>query len=102
MNQQQTKTIDLLIGTWCIENRRPLLHNDSDFRPMTRHLGLIELPMTESGPSKFEAVFEAEPGYDQMVVGAAKKWTYQPAMVDGKPVKFIKRLTISVSVAPQQ
>jgi hypothetical protein len=27
------KTIDLLIGTWCIENRRLLLHNDSDFRP---------------------------------------------------------------------
>jgi predicted nucleic acid-binding protein len=40
------KTIDLLIGTWCIENRRPLLHNDSDFRPMARHLGLIEVPMT--------------------------------------------------------
>jgi predicted nucleic acid-binding protein len=38
------KTIDLLIGTWCIENRRPLLHNDSDFRPMARHLGLIEVP----------------------------------------------------------
>jgi hypothetical protein len=38
------KTIDLLIGTWCIENRMPLLHNDSDFRPMARHLGLIELP----------------------------------------------------------
>jgi predicted nucleic acid-binding protein len=40
------KTIDLLIGTWCIENRRPLLHNDSDFHPMTRHLGLIEVPLT--------------------------------------------------------
>jgi predicted nucleic acid-binding protein len=40
------KTIDMLIGTWCIENRRPLLHNDSDFRPMARHLGLIELPAT--------------------------------------------------------
>jgi predicted nucleic acid-binding protein len=40
------KTIDLLIGTWCIENRRPLLHNDGDFRPMARHLGLIELPVT--------------------------------------------------------
>lgn len=37
------RTIDLLIGTWCIENRAPLLHNDSDFRPMARHLGLIEL-----------------------------------------------------------
>jgi predicted nucleic acid-binding protein len=40
------KTIDVLIGTWCIENRRPLLHNDSDFRPMAQHLGLIEVPMT--------------------------------------------------------
>jgi predicted nucleic acid-binding protein len=39
------KTIDLLIGTWCIENRRPLLHNDSDFRPMAQHLGLIETPI---------------------------------------------------------
>jgi predicted nucleic acid-binding protein len=38
------KTIDLLIGTWCIEHRRPLLHNDSDFHPMARHLGLIEIP----------------------------------------------------------
>jgi predicted nucleic acid-binding protein len=39
------KTVDLLIGTWCIENRRSLLHNDSDFVPMARYLGLIELPL---------------------------------------------------------
>jgi predicted nucleic acid-binding protein len=39
------KTIDLLIGTWCIENRRPLLHHDGDFRPMARHLGLVEAPL---------------------------------------------------------
>jgi predicted nucleic acid-binding protein len=38
------KTIDLLIGTWCIENRTPLLHNDGDFHPMARHLGLVEVP----------------------------------------------------------
>ncbi len=38
------KTIDLLIGTWCISNQRPLLHNDSDFRPMARYLGLVEVP----------------------------------------------------------
>jgi hypothetical protein len=31
-----------LIGTWCIENRASLLHNDSDFHPMARHLGLRE------------------------------------------------------------
>jgi hypothetical protein len=39
------ETIDLLIGTWCIENRRVLLHNDSDFRPMATYLGLMEAPM---------------------------------------------------------
>ena len=37
------KTMDLLIGTWCIEHRLPLLHNDRDFRPMARHLGLVEV-----------------------------------------------------------
>ncbi len=37
------KTIDLLIGTWCIENHRPLLHNDRDFHVMARHLGLAEV-----------------------------------------------------------
>jgi predicted nucleic acid-binding protein len=40
------KTIDLLIGSWCIEHRVALLHNDSDFRPMASHLGLIELSIT--------------------------------------------------------
>jgi predicted nucleic acid-binding protein len=34
-------TIDLLIGTWCIENRVPLLHNDRDFDAMEQHLGLV-------------------------------------------------------------
>jgi predicted nucleic acid-binding protein len=43
---EHNHTHDLLIGTWCIENRRPLLHNDSDFHPMARHLGLIEVPAT--------------------------------------------------------
>ena len=34
------RTIDLLIGTWCIENHTALLHNDRDFRPMVEYLGL--------------------------------------------------------------
>ncbi|MBV9426924.1 MAG: PIN domain nuclease, partial [Bradyrhizobiaceae bacterium] len=37
------KTIDLLIGTWCIKNDRPLLHNDRDFHVMATHLGLVEV-----------------------------------------------------------
>ncbi|MCB0275495.1 MAG: PIN domain nuclease [Calditrichaeota bacterium] len=35
------KTIDVLIGTFCIENQIPLLHADRDFDPMALHLGLM-------------------------------------------------------------
>ena len=31
---------DLIIGTWCIVNRVPLLHDDGDFDPMAANLGL--------------------------------------------------------------
>ncbi len=34
------KTIDVLIATFCIENRFELLHSDRDFDPMEDHLGL--------------------------------------------------------------
>ena len=37
------KTIDLLIGTYCIAKDCSLLHSDRDFDPMTRHLGLRAL-----------------------------------------------------------
>jgi predicted nucleic acid-binding protein len=34
------KTADIIIGTFCIEYRHALLHNDRDFVPMEEHLGL--------------------------------------------------------------
>ncbi|MBU2584519.1 MAG: PIN domain nuclease [Bacteroidetes bacterium] len=33
-------TVDLIIGTFCIENAIELLHNDKDFEPMEQYLGL--------------------------------------------------------------
>jgi hypothetical protein len=35
------KTIDVLIGTFCILNRLPLLHADRDFDALEEHLGLM-------------------------------------------------------------
>ncbi len=35
------KTIDLLIAAFCIENDYQLIHNDRDFDPMEKHLGLM-------------------------------------------------------------
>lgn len=34
------KTIDVMIGTFCIHNRLILLHSDRDFDPMVKLLGL--------------------------------------------------------------
>ena len=34
------KTIDVIISTFCIENNLQLLHNDKDFFPFEKHLGL--------------------------------------------------------------
>jgi len=35
------KTADVIIGTFCIEHRYSLLHDDRDFAPMEEHLGLM-------------------------------------------------------------
>jgi predicted nucleic acid-binding protein len=34
------KTIDVIIGTFCIRRGYQLLHQDRDFEPMHTHLGL--------------------------------------------------------------
>jgi predicted nucleic acid-binding protein len=34
------KTIDMIIGTFCVEHGHALLHDDRDFAPMVAHLGL--------------------------------------------------------------
>ncbi len=34
------KTVDIVIGTFCIEHGHALLHDDRDFVPMQEHLGL--------------------------------------------------------------
>jgi predicted nucleic acid-binding protein len=42
------RTIDVLIGTFCIESNISLLHADRDFDPMERHLGLAVFPVAPS------------------------------------------------------
>ena len=40
------KTIDLIIGTFCIAHEHTLLHDDRDFDPMETYLGLRTVPTT--------------------------------------------------------
>jgi predicted nucleic acid-binding protein len=44
------KTIDVIIGTYCIVEDLPLLHDDRDFEPMVSHLSLKVLSPVTSEP----------------------------------------------------
>jgi hypothetical protein len=69
---------------------------------VTRPLqGVVQFVIDENGAVQTPTMpVSIDMSYDGMVIAAAKKWQYTPAMVDGKPVKYMKRLTISVSVTP--
>jgi Gram-negative bacterial TonB protein C-terminal len=59
--------------------------------------GVLELTIDETGRVE-EAKFLStiHPVYDAMVTSAAKGWKYQPAMADGKPIKYRKTIRIAV------
>jgi TonB family protein len=40
------------------------------------------------------------PAYDKLVLGAAKTWQYQPATLNGKPVKYRKRIQLTLVPTP--
>jgi hypothetical protein len=63
--------------------------------------GVLELVIDNSG--NVESALMRVPvnaQYDRMATAAARTWLYQPATVDGAPVKFVKR--IQVSLVPNQ
>ena len=63
--------------------------------------GVLELVIDDNG--NVESAMMRVPvnaQYDRMATTAAKTWQYQPATVDGAPVKFMKR--INVSLVPNQ
>jgi outer membrane biosynthesis protein TonB len=36
------------------------------------------------------------------VLSAAKRWQYEPAKVNGVPVKFVKRVKVTLTPAPRE
>ena len=39
------------------------------------------------------------PRYDQLLLAAARNWTYRPAMRDGQPTPFVKAVRVELSQA---
>ena len=65
---------------------------------MKQTSGMVELVIDETGAVQSEMMrIPINPAFDQQVLAAASKWRYQPATMNGVPVKFLKRLSITVS-----
>jgi len=63
--------------------------------------GVVEVVIDEGGAVESAAmVVPVTASYDKMVMNAATKWVYIPAMMNGKPVKFRKRIQITVTPPP--
>ena len=64
--------------------------------------GTVEFTIDETGSVVSPVVrVSIDSNYDSLLLSAVKKFQYQPATLEGKPVKYLKRLTITVSPAPQ-
>ena len=59
--------------------------------------GVLEILINEAGQVEAAAMrLSMNPRYDTQVIGAARGWRYQPATVEGVPVKFRKIINISL------
>jgi TonB family protein len=63
-----------------------------------RDRGIIEVIIDELGRVESAAIRSSvHPSYDAMLLAAAADWRYRAATVNGQPVKFRKRIQISVA-----
>ena len=65
--------------------------------------GILEVLIDENG--RVETATLAEPvwpPYDLVLLSAAKRWQYQPAVREGKPVKFKRTLVINIDPGAQR
>jgi TonB family protein len=59
--------------------------------------GVLEVVVNEDGQVESAAIrVSINPRYDRLVLDAARMWRYQPAMRDGKPVKYRKMIQVAV------
>jgi tetratricopeptide (TPR) repeat protein len=66
--------------------------------PPTGFMGIIEVVVNERGTVDSAAmVVHVTNLYDKLVLVAASKWVFKPALANGVPVKFRKRLQIKIA-----
>jgi hypothetical protein len=65
--------------------------------------GVVEVLIDASGAvEQVTMVLSVEPLYNRLLLAAAKNWVYKPARLDGKPVKYRKRIQVELSRQSEQ
>ena len=68
------------------------------FRVSASTRGLLEVVIDETGAVESAVMRQSLNGlYDDVLLRQAKTWRYKPAMKDGKPVKYLRRIQVVVN-----
>ena len=60
--------------------------------------GVVEVVIDANGAVESATLLETvEPLYNRLLLAAAKTWTYRPARLAGEPVKYRKRIQITLA-----
>ena len=64
---------------------------------MVKPRGLVEVVIDEQGRVVAMAMRQSlHPGYDSLILSAARDWKYRPALYDGQPVRFRRLISVAV------
>jgi tetratricopeptide (TPR) repeat protein len=78
--------------------RQELPKMPSSLMSQARDRGIVEVVVDQAGRVESAAIrVSIHTVYDAMLLGAAADWRYRPAIVNGQPVKFRKRIAVSIS-----
>ena len=61
-------------------------------------VGIMEVVVDATGAVESATMtVSVHPQYDRLALDAARRWQYQPATVEGVPVKFLKRVQVTLT-----
>jgi hypothetical protein len=76
----------------------PLL---SSMKTQARDRGVVEVVIDEQGrPIALTMRESVQPLFDSQVISAGRQWRYQPATLNGKPVRYRKLIQINITREP--
>lgn len=82
-----------------IRQQMPLWMGMKEFVGQTNR-GMLRVIVDEhGGVEEVRIVAPIHPVYDQLLLSAARTWKYEPATLDGKPVRYVK--VIEIVLSPQ-